>query len=83
MSVYVLSPGFLTTVQDEGRTGSRNIGVSAGGALDTHALRVANLLVGNDVSAAGVEIALGGLRLRFDDDRLIAWCGGRFEVRLV
>ncbi len=69
-------------MQDLGRLGFRQFGVSAGGALDSHALRVANLLVGNDESAAGLEITLGGLRLRFVDDRIVAWCGGEFDVRL-
>ena len=82
MTATVLSPGFLTTVQDTGRLGFRNIGVSSGGALDAHALRVANLLVGNEESAAGLEITLGGFRLRFDDERVIAWCGARFNVRV-
>src|SRR5688572_27860314 len=81
MSIHVLSPGFLTTVQDGGRSGYRDAGVSVGGALDAHALRIANLVVGNDASAAGLEITLGGVRLRFEDARVIAWCGGKFDVR--
>ncbi len=43
-------------------------------------MRVANLLVGNDESAAGLELTLGGVRIRFTDERLIAWCGGEFDV---
>ena len=73
--------GFLTTVQDVGRAGVREFGISPGGALDPHAMRVANLLVGNDESAAGLEITFGGLRLRFADDRIVAWCGGNFDAR--
>ena len=69
-------------MQDLGRLGFRQFGVSVGGALDSHALRVANLLVGNAESAAGVEITLGGLRLLFVDDRIVAWCGGEFDARL-
>ena len=82
MNATVVRAGFLTSVQDLGRLGFRQFGVSVGGALDWHALRVANLLVGNDESAAGLEITLGGLRLRFVDDRIVAWCGGEFNVRL-
>jgi antagonist of KipI len=74
--------GFLTSVQDLGRTGFRQFGVSLGGALDPHALRVANLLAGNDESAAGLEITFGGLRLRFADDRIVVWCGGDFDARI-
>jgi antagonist of KipI len=81
MSVIVERAGFLTTVQDLGRAGHRQSGVSVGGALDSNALKVANLLVGNEPEAAGLEVSLGNVRLRFGDDRLIAWCGGAFEVR--
>jgi len=82
MNVLVRSAGFLTSVQDLGRTGFRQSGVSLGGALDTHALRVANALVGNDENAAGLEATLGTVRLRFEDERLVAWCGGAFSVQI-
>jgi antagonist of KipI len=82
VNVHVARAAFLTTVQDLGRTGSRIFGVSSGGALDPHALRVANLLVGNDENAAGIEITFGGLQLRFADERRVAWCGGDFDVRV-
>src|SRR5213083_799120 len=82
MNLYVTRAGFLTSVQDLGRTGFRELGVSTSGALDSFALRVANLLVGNDDGAAGVEITLGGLQLRFEDERIVAWCGGEFDVQI-
>ncbi|MFN2622795.1 MAG: biotin-dependent carboxyltransferase family protein [Chthoniobacterales bacterium] len=82
MNVLIRSAGFLTSVQDLGRTGFRQSGVSLGGALDTHALRVANVLVGNEENAAGLEATLGTVRLAFEDDRLVAWCGGSFSVRI-
>ncbi len=82
MNVNILSAGFLTSVQDLGRIGFRQSGISIGGALDSHAMRVANALVGNEDSAAGLEATLGNLRLRFDDQRAVAWCGGAFTVRV-
>ncbi len=82
MSATAVRAGFLTSVQDVGRTGFREFGVSLGGALDSFALRVANLLVGNDEGAAGLEITLGGVQLRFDEERIVAWCGGEFDVHL-
>ena len=82
MSLSLTRAGFLTSVQDLGRNGFRQFGVSLGGALDVFALRVANLLAGNDESDAGLEITLGGMRMRFEDKRVIAWCGGEFEVRV-
>src|SRR2546430_294269 len=82
MTAIVTRAGFLTSVQELGRTGFRQFGISTSGALDPFALRVANLLVGNDEGAAGLEITLGGLHLRFDDERMIAWCGGEFDVQI-
>jgi antagonist of KipI len=82
MSVFVERAGFLSSVQDLGRIGFREFGVSSGGALDPFGLRVANLLVGNDEGAAGLEITLGGLQLRFENERVVAWCGGDFDVRI-
>jgi antagonist of KipI len=82
MNSLVRSAGFLTSVQDLGRTGYRQSGVSLGGALDSFALRVANALVGNEDDAAGIEATLGTLRLRFDDQRVVAWCGGTFTARI-
>ena len=80
--ITVLSAGFQTTVQDCGRPGLRKFGVTPGGALDSISLRLANLLVGNFEGAAGLEISSGRIRLQIDSDRLIAWSGGEFEVRL-
>lgn len=82
MKATAIRAGFLTSVQDLGRTGRREFGVSLGGALDAHGLRVANLLAGNDEAAAGLEITFGGLRLRFADERIIAWCGGDFAAQI-
>ena len=82
MNLSITRAGFLTSVQDLGRNGFRQFGVSFGGALDWHALRVGNLLIGNDESDAGLEITLGGLRMHLEDKRVIAWCGGEFDVRI-
>jgi antagonist of KipI len=80
MNLIVTHAGFRTTIQDLGRIGFRQFGVSSGGALDLHALRIANLLTGNDESAAGLEFTQGNIRLRFEDERVISWCGGDYEV---
>jgi antagonist of KipI len=80
--IEVISAGFQTTVQDCGRIGLRKFGVTPGGALDSISLRLANLLVGNRECAAGLECGNGRIRLRFHDERILAWSGGEFEVRV-
>jgi antagonist of KipI len=82
MKIRILSAGYLTSVQDLGHTGFRQAGVCVGGALDSHALRVANAVVGNEDDAAGLETTLGKVRIQFEDRRVVAWCGGRFTVRI-
>ncbi len=60
----VVRAGALSTVQDLGRAGWAHLGVPRSGALDPGALRLANRLVGNPESAAGLEITLTGCDLR-------------------
>ncbi|WP_306302869.1 5-oxoprolinase subunit PxpB [Alicyclobacillus shizuokensis] len=71
----VLQPGLLTTVQDLGRHGYQKYGVSVSGAMDTFALRVANLLVGNPEGAPALEMTVRGPKLRFTEDTLVALAG--------
>ena len=80
MSLVVARAGFQTTIQDLGRIGFRQFGVSSGGALDLHALRVANLLAGNSEGVAGLEFTQGNIRFRFEDERVISWGGGDYNV---
>ncbi len=75
MSLTVLKPGLLTTVQDLGRFGYQQAGLVVSGALDPVALRTANLLVGNPETAAGLEMTLRGPRLRLAADALLALTG--------
>ena len=61
MDVFrVVSPGSFTTVQDSGRYRFIDRGVPLSGALDLEAFRIANLLVGNPVDAAALEITMMG-----------------------
>jgi antagonist of KipI len=79
MEITVLRAGMLTTVQDSGRPGYREIGLPLGGAMDPLALRVANLLVGNSENTAGLEVTLVGPELLFSSDALIAVTGAEFS----
>ncbi|TAM94164.1 MAG: allophanate hydrolase subunit 2 family protein, partial [Rhodanobacteraceae bacterium] len=47
MTVEVVKPGLLTTLQDAGRPGFAHLGVGRAGAFDAPALRIANALCGN------------------------------------
>lgn len=76
MSLLIMKPGLLTTVQDLGRYGFQQYGVIAGGAMDSYALSMANLLVGNAEREAGLEMTVTGPEITFAEPSLIAICGG-------
>jgi biotin-dependent carboxylase-like uncharacterized protein len=60
VSLEVIEPGLLTTVQDGGRSDWTHVGVPTGGACDRPSLAVANLLAGNPPGAAALEMTLVG-----------------------
>ena len=64
-AIRVLEAGPLATIQDRGRYGYQDRGVPVSGAMDRHALRIANLLVGNREEEACIEITLGSFRVEF------------------
>ena len=64
--ITVLASGPMITVQDLGRTGYRASGVGLAGAMEPLALKLANLLLGNEQGTAGIEIAASSLSIRFE-----------------
>jgi len=83
MTIEVLSPGTLTTVQDLGRSGWRHLGVALSGALDPLAATIANRLVGNPDNAALLEVTLHGPTLRLRRPMQVALCGAGAQARFV
>ena len=75
MSVLVVRPGLLTTIQARPRTGHRHLGVPASGPADSLSMALANRLVGNDVFAAALEVTLSGADLRFTTETWFAITG--------
>ncbi|MGP4078252.1 biotin-dependent carboxyltransferase family protein [Halobacillus sp. K22] len=75
----VLKSGLLSTIQDLGRYGYQKYGVITSGAMDPEAHRIANLLVGNEQHAPTIEMTLKGPVLEFQEDALIAVCGGNLS----
>jgi 5-oxoprolinase (ATP-hydrolysing) subunit C len=79
----VINGGIETVVEDwPGRLGFLGKGMSASGALDNVALEFANLLVGNPLGEAGLEIAGGYFEAEFEIDTVIAVCGTDMQPRL-
>ncbi|TAN04243.1 MAG: biotin-dependent carboxyltransferase family protein [Rhodanobacteraceae bacterium] len=82
MSLEVIKPGLLTTLQDAGRPGLAHLGIGRAGAFDTPALRIANALCGNPSDACVLEITLLGPTLRAHHDAWIAVTGAPIPVRV-
>ena len=68
-SLEVLSPGTMTTIQDyPGRIGYWDIGVPPSGPFDNVSFQFGNQLLGNNPTAAGLEMTINGAHLRFSCD---------------
>ena len=81
-SIKVINPGMYTTVQDLGRMGYQQYGVSVSGSMDQFAHRLANLLVGNDQNEAVLEMTIIGGTYTFEEDVFIAITGADMNPML-
>ncbi|MBA3038293.1 MAG: biotin-dependent carboxyltransferase family protein [Alphaproteobacteria bacterium] len=82
MAIKVLHQGLATSVQDLGRPGYFHLGIPLGGAMDRLALKAANLLVGNDEGAAGLEAVFIGPKLEFTEDAMVAVTGADMPIKV-
>lgn len=82
MNAEVLHAGMFTTVQDLGRYQYQQYGVPVGGAMDQTALRIINMLVGNEEDEAGLEITVMGPKILIKKTTLLAIGGANMEPLL-
>ncbi|MFD1218013.1 5-oxoprolinase subunit C family protein [Microbulbifer celer] len=80
MSLHIIQPGLQTSIQSVGRPGLMRWGVARGGAADTFAMALGNLLLGNPIAHPGIEVALTGPEIEFTTDVSIAVTGARFDL---
>ncbi|KGJ96044.1 biotin-dependent carboxyltransferase family protein [Thalassotalea sp. ND16A] len=88
-TMYPANPGFkvtksglLSLVQDLGRYGCHNIGLTTGGPLDPYAFKWANRLLANELNASAIEISIGGLALEALVDTRICITGAEIEFTI-
>lgn len=79
----VIEPGLYSTVQDAGRTGAGHLGVRHAGAADETALFASNLLVGNHMAAAALEMTLLGGTFAVQRECLVGIAGADMEAHRV
>lgn len=76
MSITILKPGFMSSVQDLGRWGFQQYGVPVGGAMDVVSASIANRICGNEDGEALLECTLHGTEILFNKTTLFAIAGG-------
>lgn len=67
--------GCFTTIQDLGRWGSQSQGFCISGVMDHFALKVANLLIGNNLGEACLEMTFNGVEIQFKGANIISITG--------
>ncbi len=79
-ALHVERTGPLVLVQDGGRTGYADIGVSPSGAADRGAFALGARLLGQTSTAAGLECVLGGLAVRARGHLVVTVTGAACDI---
>jgi biotin-dependent carboxylase-like uncharacterized protein len=82
MSVKIINPGILALLQDAGRFGKHQIGLTNGGPMDPLAFHWANRLCENEPGATAIEVSVGGLKLQVNVDTRVAVTGGEMMLKI-
>src|SRR5688572_14205818 len=82
MSILFRKSGLLTTIQDLGRAGFRRFGINPNGAMDKTAVRLINILLGNEETEAAVEMHFPAPEILFEEDAVITLGGAEFGAEL-
>lgn len=81
-ALTVLDPGLQALIQDLGRSGLSDLGVSRAGVADEAAARQVNRLLGNDPQAAVIEALHGGLTLQAETTVVLAVSGAQVPMQV-
>ncbi len=82
LGLKVTHAGVLSLVQDAGRFGAFNLGLTNGGPADLQAFYWANRLCGNELNASAIEVSIGGLALTAQLDCVIAVTGAPMPLTI-
>lgn len=82
MSIKVITPGMLSTIQDGGRKGFAAMGFNASGVMDVRSYHIANALVGNFTDEAVIEMTYLGGSFKFLESNYIAITGADMSPKL-
>ncbi|MGH1372199.1 MAG: biotin-dependent carboxyltransferase family protein [Cellvibrionaceae bacterium] len=82
MSIKIINPGILSLLQDAGRFGQHQIGLTSGGPMDPLAFHWANRLCDNRPGATAIEISVGGFKMQAQTATRIAVTGGEVPLTI-
>lgn len=82
MSLVIQNNSLLTTIQDLGRNNYRSLGINPNGVMDTAAMHLINVLLGNNENEAVIEIHFPAPKILFEKDALIALGGADFGAKI-
>lgn len=81
-SIDVINGGILTLIQDSGRYGYQELGIPTSGVMDDYNYRLANILVGNKLDEAVLEMTYFGPTLKFNEDLTLAITGSDMNPKI-
>jgi len=76
MSLLILKPGILASIQDSGRFGYQHWGIPISGVMDILSMQAANFTCGNNPNAPVIECTLHGTSIEFQQQHQFAIAGG-------
>lgn len=78
----IQQPGPRTLLQDMGRYGYHQLGITTGGPADPFAFKWANRLCGNELNTTALEVSIGGLVMECQAQTQIAICGASVPLTI-
>jgi antagonist of KipI len=82
MSFKIIKSGIADSIQDAGRFGYQHLGINPGGAMDQVAMKIANALVGNELTEAVFECCFPASTIVFGAKAIIGLSGADFTASL-
>ena len=79
MSIRIIKAGILDTIQDAGRTGYQHLGINPNGVMDAFSARLANALLGRDMSAPVIEMHFPAPHILFEEETVLCLAGADFS----
>jgi antagonist of KipI len=82
MSLRIIKQGLFDSIQDMGRYGYQHLGINPGGAMDNIAAGVANILAGNEIDEAVIEMHFPAPTVYLEKATIIAISGADFSASI-